>query len=396
MFQHVPPYAGDPILTLNESFGQDPRTDKINLSIGVYYDDQGRLPIMRAVREALPQVAQQIQARPYLPMEGLATYRQAIQHLLFGQDHEALQTARVATVQTLGGSGALKVGADFLKAHFPSSSVFVSDPTWDNHRALFEGAGFSVGTYPYYDAATGGLKFPDMLSALQALPTHSIVVLHACCHNPTGVDLSISEWAQLIPVIQSRQLIPFVDMAYQGFGEGLEADAFAIRLLADAGVSFLCANSFSKNFSLYGERVGALSVVCPTSEQAKQVLGQLKLAVRKNYSSPPTFGAQLVAHILQTPSLQLTWIEELQQMRTRIQQMRNQLHQVLTQRRPDYDFSYFLKQKGMFSYTGLTTSQADQLRDELGVYILRSGRICMAGLNSNNVVAVGEAIGHVV
>jgi aromatic-amino-acid transaminase len=361
MFQHVLPYASDPIITLNESFGQDPRTAKINLSIGIYYDDQGRLPVMRAVSEALPQVMQQIQARPYLPMEGLATYRQAVQHLLFGQDHEALQTGRVASVQTLGGSGALKVGADFLKSHFSSSQVFVSDPTWDNHRALFEGAGFSVGTYPYYDAATGGLKFQDMLSSLQTLPLYSIVVLHACCHNPTGVDLSHSEWIQLIPVIQSRRLIPFIDIAYQGFGEGSEADAFAVRKLADAGVSFLCANSFSKNFSLYGERVGGLSVVCPSSDQAKQVLGQLKLAVRKNYSSPPTFGAQLVAHILQTPSLQIIWIAELQQMRTRIQLMRKQLHEVLTQYRPNHDFSYILKQKGMFSFTGLTASQADQV-----------------------------------
>jgi len=395
MFEHVDAYAGDPILTLNEAFGKDPRAHKINLSIGIYFDDAGKLPVMSAVRTAESAMLQTIGARPYQPMEGAANYRLAVQHLLFGADHEAVKSGRVATIQTLGGSGGLKVGGDFLKRYFPKSNVWVSDPTWDNHRAMFEGAGFTVGTYPYYDAKTGGVKFPEMLTALKALPEQSIVLLHACCHNPTGVDLTAAQWQELIPVIQQRKLLPYVDIAYQGFGDGITEDAFAIRALADAGVSFFCASSFSKSFSLYGERCGGLSVVCPTKAEAELVLGQLKATIRKNYSSPPTHGGQIIARVLQTPALYDQWAGELNAMRVRIKAMREKLHAVLSAKLPGRDFSYFLTQRGMFSYTGLSAEQVDKLREEHAVYLVRSGRMCVAGLNSSNVEATAVAMAAV-
>jgi aromatic-amino-acid transaminase len=395
MFQHVDAYAGDPILTLNENFQKDPRPGKINLSIGIYFDDAGRLPVMSAVREAESALLQSIGARPYQPMEGAANYRQAVQHLIFGADHEAVKSGRIATIQTLGGSGGLKVGGDFLKRYFPQSEVWVSDPTWDNHRAMFEGAGFTVHTYPYYDAATGGLRFEAMLAAFRDMPERSIVLLHACCHNPTGVDLTREQWAQLIPVIQSRRLIPYVDIAYQGFGDGIEEDAFAIRALADAGVSFFCASSFSKSFSLYGERCGGLSVVCPTADEAALVLGQLKATIRRNYSSPPTHGGQIVARVLQTPSLRQAWADELDAMRARIQDMRKRLHAVLSAKLPGRNVDYFITQRGMFSYTGLSPEQVDRLKDEHGVYLVRTGRMCVAGLNQHNVEAVAQAMAAV-
>ena len=395
MFEHIDPYAGDPILTLNETFGRDPRPHKINLSIGIYFDDAGKLPVMGAVREAESAMLQTIGARPYQPMEGAVNYRQAVQHLLFGATHEAVTSGRIATVQTIGGSGGLKVGGDFLKRYFPDSQVWVSDPTWDNHRAMFEGAGFTVNTYPYYDGATGGLRFEAMLTAFKALPEHSIVLMHACCHNPTGVDLKAAQWAELIPVIRARKLIPYVDIAYQGFGDGIDEDAFAIRALADAGIAFFCASSFSKSFSLYGERCGGLSVVCPNAAEAELVLGQLRATVRKNYSSPPTHGGQIVARVLQTPALRAKWAAELDAMRDRIRAMRHRLHAVLSAKLPGRDFDYFITQRGMFSYTGLSPQQADRLREEHAVYVLRSGRICVAGLNSANVEATAVAMATV-
>jgi len=395
MFEHVDAYAGDPILTLNEGFGKDPRPDKINLSIGIYFDDAGKLPVMKAVREAESALLQDIGPRSYLPMEGAPDYRQAVQHLLFGAGHEAVTRQRIATLQTVGGSGGLKVGGDFLKRYFPEAQVWVSDPTWDNHRAMFEGAGFTVHTYPYYDPETGGLRFEAMRSAFESLPEQSIVLMHACCHNPTGVDLSAAQWAELIPVIRRRRLIPYVDIAYQGFGDGIAEDAAAVRALADAGISFFCASSFSKSFSLYGERCGALSVVCPDAEQATRVLGQLKATVRKNYSSPPTHGAKIIARVLQTPALHTQWADELDAMRERIARMRRTLHDVLAARLPQRDFSYFLTQRGMFSYTGLSAAQVDRLKDEHAVYLVRSGRMCVAGLNSSNVEATGRAMAAV-
>ena len=395
MFTHVDAYLGDPILTLNEDFQKDPRPGKINLSIGIYFDDEGRLPVMKAVRQAESEMLANIGPKPYLPMTGAANYRQAVQELLFGAQHEAVTSGRIATIQTIGGSGALKVGGDFLKRYFPDAQVWVSDPTWDNHRAMFEGAGFVVNTYPYYDAGTGGLNFDGMCSAFEALPAQSIVLLHACCHNPTGVDLSQGQWETLTEIIQRRRLLPYLDIAYQGFGDGIDEDAFALRTLADAGVSFFVANSFSKSFSLYGERVGGLSVVCPDKLQAKLVVGQLMATVRRNYSSPPTHGCQIVARVLQTPDLRQTWADELGEMRGRIKVMRQRLYDGVVSRLPGRDVRYFIDQRGMFSYTGLSGPQADELREAHGVYVLRSGRMCAAGLNAGNVDRVAQAMATV-
>ena len=395
MFEHVDAYAGDPILTLNENFQKDTRPGKINLSIGIYFDDAGRLPVMQAVREAETAMLQSIGPRGYLPMVGAANTREQIQHLLFGADHDVVTSGRTVTIQTLGGSGALKVGADFLKKYFPDATAWISDPTWDNHRAIFEGAGFTVNTYPYYDPATGGLKFDAMLETIRGLPARSVVLLHACCHNPTGVDLTAAQWAELIPVLVERDLIPFVDIAYQGFGDGVQEDAFALRALADAGIAFFVANSFSKSFSLYGERVGGLSVVCPTVAEAGLVTGQLQVAVRKNYSNPPTHGGQIVARVLADAALRQSWVGELDAMRVRIKAMRERLHAVLSDKVPGRDFSYFLTQGGMFSYTGLSPQQVDVLRETHGVYLVRSGRMCVAGLNSGNVERTAEAMAAV-
>ncbi len=393
MFEHVDAYAGDPILSLNEDFQKDPRKDKINLSIGIYFDDAGRIPMLDSVRQAELAVVADAGARPYLPMEGAANFRSAVQALLFGAAHPVL--ARTVTIQSVGSSGGLKVGADFIKRYFPASAVHMSDPTWDNHRAVFEGAGLEVKSYPYYDTATGGLDFAGMLAAINALAPQSVVLLHACCHNPTGVDLTRAQWLELIPVLQARQLLPFLDLAYQGYGDGIEEDCFAIRALADAGLSFFVANSFSKNMSLYGERCGGLSVVCPDAAQAVNVLGQLKFTIRRNYSNPPMHGGQVVARVLTTPALRSQWEGEVTAMRERIQAMRQALYSVLSAKLPGRDFDYFLTQRGMFSYTGLSPAQVDRLKDEFGVYILRSGRMCIAGLNSSNVEATAKAMAAV-
>ncbi len=395
MFEHIPPFAGDPILSLNEDFQKDPRPHKINLSIGIYFDDAGRIPVMDSVRRAEAAVVAKGGPKPYLPIEGAANFRGAVQELLFGAEHEALTSGRVATIQSVGSSGGLKVGADFLATYFKGSQVWVSDPTWDNHRSMFEGAGLTVHTYPYYDAATGGVKFAPMLETLRGLPARSIVLLHACCHNPTGVDLTRAQWDELIPVLRERELIPYLDLAYQGFGDGIEADAYAVRALASAGVSYFIANSFSKSMSVYGERCGALSVVCPDARQAGLVLGQLKYTIRRNYSSPPIHGGQLVATVLTDPELRRNWEIELGAMRERILAMRKQLHEVLQAKVPGRNFDYFLTQRGMFSYTGMTPAQVDTLREVHGVYMVRSGRICVAGLNTGNVEATAVAMAAV-
>ena len=395
MFSHVDAYPGDPILSLNEAFGQDPRQHKVNLSIGIYFDDAGRLPVMQAVRDAESAVLSDIGPRPYLPMAGTPAYRDAVQALVFGEHNAARREQRIATLQTLGGGGALRVGADFLKRYFPQSTLWISDPSWDNHRVVFESAGFPVQAYPYYDDATGGLRFDAMLETITALPPQSIVLLHACCHNPTGVDLSQAQWQTLVPVMRERGLIAFVDMAYQGFGDGLDEDAFAVRALTDAGVPTVVANSFSKNFSLYGERCGALSVVCESADEAARVFGQLMGTVRANYSNPPTHGARLVAQVLTTPSLRHAWETELDGMRTRIASMRTQIHARLAPHVSGEKLSRYIAQRGMFTYTGLSAEQADTLRETHGVYVLRSGRMCVAGLNTRNVDTVAQAIAQV-
>lgn len=396
MFQNVDAYAGDPILSLMETFKQDPRDHKVNLSIGLYYNEAGIIPQLQAVAAAEERLqAQPHQASLYLPMEGLGPYRNAIAPLLFGKEHPMLQAGRIASIQTLGGSGALKVGADFLKRYFPDASVWVSDPTWENHVAIFNGAGFNVNTYPWYDDATNGVKFDAFIAKLKTLPKQSIVLLHPCCHNPTGADLTNAQWDQTVEVLKAQELIPFLDIAYQGFGAGMEEDAYAIRVIAAAGLPALVSNSFSKIFSLYGERVGGLSIVCDSAEESARVLGQLKATVRRNYSSPPNFGAQVVSCVLNDEALLNNWLAEVEAMRLRIIEMRQVLVNVLNSKLPGKNFDYLLKQRGMFSYTGLSAQQVDRLREEFSVYLIASGRMCVAGLNSRNVNQVAEAFAAV-
>lgn len=396
MFQHITPYAGDPIFALVDAFNADPRPQKVNLSIGIYFDEQGRLPVLDSVKAAEAQILAADGPKPYLAMEGSADARREVQKLLLGADHPAIAAGRVATLQTVGSSGGLKVGADFIKSWLPEAQVWVSDPTWDNHRSMFEGSGFKVNTYPYYDAKTGGVRFDAMLDTLRGLPPRSVVLLHACCHNPTGVDLTAAQWDALIPVLRERELLPYLDLAYQGFGDGIAEDAYAVRAMADAGITYFIANSFSKSMSVYGERCGALSAVCADKAEADLVMGQLRFTVRRIYSSPPMHSAQIVARVLGDATLRAQWEGELAAMRERIARMRRALHRRLVARVPGRDFGYFLTQRGMFSYTGLTAAQVDRLREEHAVYLIRSGRICVAGLNESNVERTAEAMATVI
>jgi aromatic-amino-acid transaminase len=385
----------DPILGLTEAFNADTRPTKVNLGVGVYYDDQGRIPLLAAVREAEKARLEGAPARGYLPIEGVAAYNTAVQQLLFGKDSALLADGRVATFEALGGTGGLKIGADFLKRLQPGATVWISDPSWENHRALFEAAGFTVKAYPYYDAATHGVRFEALLACLQALPANDIVVLHACCHNPTGVDLDDTQWGCIVDAVRARGLIAFLDCAYQGFGDGIDADAAALRRFADSGLSFFVSSSFSKSFSLYGERVGALSVVTGSRDESARVVSQVKRVIRTNYSNPPTHGASVVAAVLGTPALRALWETELAGMRERIRAMRTGLVDKLEARGVARDFSFVTRQRGMFSYSGLTSAQVDRLREDYGIYAVSTGRICLAALNSRNLDAVADAIAAV-
>ncbi|WP_139851993.1 amino acid aminotransferase [Acinetobacter pullicarnis] len=393
MFQHVDPYAGDPILSLMEDFSKDERTTKVNLSIGLYYNEQNIVPQLNSIQAAYTTVnAQNDKVKLYLPMDGLKPYNQATQALLLGENSPARKAGRAITVQTLGGSGALKVGADFLKKYFPESEVWVSQPTWENHIAIFNGAGIQSHFYPYFDAATNGVDLDGMLAELRKIPENGIVLLHPCCHNPTGADLTPAQWDQVISVLQQGKLIPFLDIAYQGFGQGIDEDAYAIRAMDQAGLNFIVSNSYSKIFSLYGERVGGLTFLCDDQAAAQNVLGQLKATIRRIYSNPPTTGALLVNQVLNDADLNKTWQTELAEMRVRIAEMRETLHAQLSAALPERDFSYLIKQQGMFSYTGLTAEQVDQLKDQYGIYMVRSGRICISGLNTKNIGYVANAM----
>jgi len=394
IFSAVPTYAGDAIFALVEAFQNDPNENKVSLSIGMYFDEDGRIPTMAAVRAAKSQLLKADAPHPYLPIPGLESYRQGTKLLIFGNDAPLL--GRTATVQSIGGTGALKLGADLLRRTCPDAAVWVSNPTWENHEQIFHQAGFTVHRYPYYDAATGEVRFVEMEQALRSLPKGAIVVLHASCHNPTGADLSHSQWEKLVALFADRELIPFFDIAYQGFGEGLGEDALPIRLMARAGVELLVASSFSKNFSLYGERCGALSVVCSGEEEAQKVLGQLKSLVRGNYSTPPTFGAALIGHVLSTPELMNAWATELKSMRDRIVGLRSLLCSSLTAlTNGEMNFRYIEAQRGMFSYMQLSPEQVERLRKEHAVYLLKSGRLCVAGLNAKNIDYVARAIATV-
>jgi len=395
LFSAVELAPRDPILGLNEAFNADPRATKVNLGVGVYTNEEGKIPLLRAVREAEKARVDAALPRGYLPIDGIAIYDAAVQKLLLGESSPLIAAGRVVTAQALGGTGALKIGADFLKRLEPSAKVAISDPSWENHRALFEGAGFEVVAYPYYDAATHGVNFPAMLDALNSYPAGTIVVLHACCHNPTGVDLSEAQWKQIVEVVRARALVPFLDMAYQGFGDGIEDDAFAVRLFAEAELNTFVSSSFSKSFSLYGERVGALSIVTTSKEEAARVLSQLKRVIRTNYSNPPTHGGSIVASVLGTPALRATWEAELGEMRERIRAMRTGLVERLKSAGVARDFSFVNAQRGMFSYSGLSSAQVDRLRDEFGIYAVGTGRICVAALNTRNIDTVANAIAQV-
>jgi len=385
----------DPILGINEAFSADPRANKVNLGVGVYCNESGKIPVLRAVQKAERACLETSAPRNYLPIDGLPAYNRAVQELLFGADATVIKEGRVVTVQALGGTGGLKIGADFLKRLLPEVPVAISDPSWENHRSLFDTAGFRTISYPYYAEATNNLNFTKMLDGLDALPRGTVVILHACCHNPTGVDPTLQQWKEIMGTVQTRGLFPFFDLAYQGFAEGIDADASAVRLFADAGISFFISSSFSKSFSLYGERVGALSIICSDGPEADRVLSQLKRVIRTNYSNPPTHGAVIVATVLDNAELRAVWEGELVEMRERIHAMRRKLVAKLESRGVQRDFSFLEHQRGMFSYSGLTTTQVDLLREEFGVYLVRTGRICFAAINTRNIDWVADAIAHV-
>jgi aromatic-amino-acid transaminase len=385
----------DPILGITEAYNADIRATKVNLGVGVYYDDNGKLPLLAAVKAAEKQRLEAAPPRGYQPIEGAAVYNQAVQNLAFGADSPLLAAGRVITIEALGGTGALKVGADYLKRLEPSATVYISDPSWENHRALFESAGFSVGTYAYYDAATKGVDFAAMTASLNGLAAGSIVVLHACCHNPTGADLNAVQWQEVVDIVKARNLVAFIDMAYQGFADGIDADSAALKLFAASGLQFFVSSSFSKSFSLYGERVGALSIVTASKEESGRVMSQVKRVIRTNYSNPPTHGGAIVAAVLASAELRGQWETELAGMRDRIRVMRTALADGLQTRGVAQDFSFIVKQRGMFSYTGLSAAQVERLKTEFGVYAVSSGRVCIAALNSKNIAYVADAIATV-
>ncbi|PKO55678.1 MAG: aromatic amino acid aminotransferase, partial [Betaproteobacteria bacterium HGW-Betaproteobacteria-19] len=372
------------------------RAEKVNLGVGVYYDDNGKIPLLGAVRAAEKTRLEAMPPRGYQPIEGAATYNTAVQNLLLGKDSQLIANGQVVTIEALGGTGALKVGADYLKRLQPGATVYISDPSWENHRALFESAGFPVETYPYYDAATRGVNFEGMKAKLNSLPAGSIIILHACCHNPTGADLSDAQWNDVVDACRSRGLVPFLDMAYQGFADGIEADAVAVRAFSASGLQFFVSSSFSKSFSLYGERVGALSIITAAKEESARVLSQVKRVIRTNYSNPPIHGGAVVAAVLNSAELRQQWEDELAGMRDRIRDMRTSLVEQLKAAGVAQDFSFVIKQRGMFSYTGLTAAQVEQLKTEFGIYAVSTGRICLAALNTKNIGYVAKAIAAVV
>ncbi|UCH50203.1 MAG: aspartate/tyrosine/aromatic aminotransferase [Betaproteobacteria bacterium] len=386
----------DPILGLTELFNADKNDSKVNLGVGVYYDDNGKVPLLDCVRQAEQQLAAAAKPRAYLPIDGLASYDSAVRQLLFGADSPLISNNQIVTLQTVGGTSALKVGADFLRRICPDSQVWISDPSWANHRGIFGNAGFTVNSYPYYDAANHGVDFAALTNFLGQLPANSVVLLHACCHNPTGVDLSREQWAEVISIVKQRQLIPFVDIAYQGFGDGIDEDAYAVRAFASAMSPVFVANSFSKSFSLYGERVGGLSIVTQDADESARILSQLKQLVRTNYSNPPTHGGQIVATVLADAQLRSLWETELAGMRDRIRSMREALASSIANRVPGADFSFVTRQRGMFSYSGLSKQQVQRLREEYSVYAVDSGRICVAALNSQNIDYVADSISKVI
>ena len=393
-FANVEQVPGDPILGLTEAYNADARPNKVNLGVGIYYDENGRIPLLRAVYQIEQQLALDAKPRGYLPIDGMPAYDQATQKLLFGADSPLLDAGRVSTSQTIGGSGALRVGADLLIKLLSTRTIAISNPSWENHRAVFGAAGFEVVDYTYFDAATHGLNFEGMLADLRQLAPGTVVLLHACCHNPTGADLSHEQWRSVAELLKERDLFPFIDIAYQGFDKGIDEDAYAIRLLAGMDMDFVVASSYSKSFSLYGERVGALTVVSADATQAKAVQSQVKRIIRTIYSSPSTHGAALVAGVLNSPDLRQTWETELTEMRERIHALRAGLVAKLAELGAP-EFAFIERQAGMFSYSGLSKAQVDRLRDEFAIYAVGTGRICVAALSQKNLDYVANAVATV-
>ena len=394
-FANVELVPGDPILGLTEAYNADSRPTKVNLGVGIYYDESGRIPLLRAVKQIEQQLATEAKPRGYLPIDGLPAYTQATRELVFGKESPLLAAGRVATTQTVGGSGALRVGAELLRTLLPHATIAISNPSWENHRAVFGAAGFDVLEYSYFDAQTHGVDFPAMLADLQNLQPGTVVLLHACCHNPTGADLTVDQWKQVAEVLKEQQLFPFIDMAYQGFDKGIEQDGAAVRIIAEAGIdSFVVANSYSKSFSLYGERVGALSIVAPNATETKAVQSQIKRIIRTIYSSPSNHGAALVAGVLNSPELRALWEAELTEMRERIHALRHGLVDRLAALGAP-EFAFINDQAGMFSYSGLSRVQVEKLRDEYGIYAVGTGRICVAALSQNNLDYVAQAVANV-
>ncbi len=396
LFASVEMAPRDPILGLTEAFNAEKNPAKVNLGVGVYYDDKGMVPLLACVRAAEKTRVEAMLPRGYQPIEGPVAYNQAVQKLLFGETSPLIADGRVVTFETLGGTGALKVGADYIKRLQPDSKIYISNPSWENHRQIFEAAGYDVQDYPYYDAATRGVDFAAMKACLMGLPAGSVVLLHACCHNPTGADLTAAQWQEVVEAIKARKLVAFLDMAYQGFADGIEPDAIALKLFAESGLQFFVASSFSKSVSLYGERVGALSVVTANKDESARVLSQIKRVVRTNYSNPPTHGGAIVAAVLSSPELRKQWEEELAGMRDRIRAMRTGLVDALKAKNVATDFSFIIQQRGMFSYTGLTAAQVERLKNEYGIYAVSTGRICLAALNTKNIGYVADAIAAVI
>ena len=395
LFSSVQLAPKDPIFGLTEAYNADQRPSKVNLGVGVYYTDEGKVPLLRAVLEAEKEVVAKEAPRAYIPIEGPNPYNSAVQNLLFGKDSALIQAGRVVTAECLGGTGALRVGGDFVKRLEPNSPAAISSPSWENHRGIFEAAGYTVLDYTYFDPKTRGVDFDGMVKSLESFPAKTLVILHACCHNPTGADLTKDQWKTIISICQQKQLIPFLDIAYQGFADGIEEDGAAVRMFADSGMSFFVSSSFSKSFSLYGERVGALSIVTQSKEESARVLSQLKRVIRTNYSNPPTHGAAIVATVLNSPKLRQMWEDELAQMRDRIKSMRHGLKEKLAAAGISHDFSFIEAQRGMFSYSGLTADQVAKLQEQDAIYALSTGRICVAALNSKNIDRVAQAIARV-
>lgn len=396
LFSAVEMAPRDPILGLNEQFNADTNPAKVNLGVGVYFDDNGKLPLLQCVQAAEKAMMDKPTARGYLPIDGIAAYDNAVKGLVFGADSDVVKSGRVATVQAIGGTGGLKIGADFIKKISPAAKVLISDPSWENHRAIFTNAGFEVGSYRYYDAATRSVNFDGMLADLSAAAAGTVVVLHACCHNPTGYDITPAQWDKVIEVVKARALVAFLDMAYQGFGHGIQEDGAVIGKFVAAGLNIFVSTSFSKSFSLYGERVGALSVVCNDKDEAARVLSQLKIVIRTNYSNPPTHGGAVVAAVLNNPELRALWEKELGEMRVRIKEMRQKLVDGLKAAGVQQDMSFITSQIGMFSYSGLSKDQMVRLRSEFGVYGTDTGRMCVAALNSKNIDYVCQSIAKVI